>query len=744
MKKTAFILFFLMIHAPLINAQVVHTNEWISFWSDSSYVLNLHPLPAGSVVRAYDPQGVLCGEFTVDSAGRYGLMPVYRDDATTPNIDEGADPGDTIRFTIDGKPAEASGPDVPVWQSNGDVRKVNLAIKEPEIQVDQPNLSFGIIPLFTEKETTFVIRNVGLKPLVIDSITTDYHFPENIAFSVQNATIGELESLTVRVSFSAKLGFGLVKAGLVIHSNSINNPDFSIQADAYFGTDVISTSEWVSFWGDSSLFYLHPLQPGDVIDVYDPQHVHCGTFTAANEGHYGLIPVYRDDPLTPGTDEGAIEGDTLTFTINGIKADMYGPGQPIWTEQGAVVQLNLRGPGKPDMPVAVMPANGADSLPRTVTVAWTKSPRAETYHLQVSTDSALQGGMVVNDSILTDTSYVVTDLANGTKYYWRINASNIGGTSWWSGVWNFTIASPQIIPMPASLDFGEVAVHDSLTLLLILKDPSVVPLLVDSMYTLTNRFCTDSKSKTIPAGDSVSLKVVFVPSEFGQFRDTLVLRNNSPAGFLRVPLAGSSPPPAMLVTPSPMDFGKVRIDSTAEVIFTITNSSVNSVWVDSLYTRTKYFNVVRTLAVSMIKHGDSIRVTIRFKPDSVGAFSDTLFIANNSPENPFRVPLKGTGTPISGAPEIKDGLPKQYALEQNYPNPFNPTTDFEFRIVNCGFVSLKVYDVLGREVATLVNEVKQPGQYTLQWNADNMPSGVYICKLTAGTFVQTRKLLLIR
>lgn len=100
--------------------------------------------------------------------------------------------------------------------------------------------------------------------------------------------------------------------------------------------------------------------------------------------------------------------------------------------------------------------------------------------------------------------------------------------------------------------------------------------------------------------------------------------------------------------------------------------------------------------------------------------------------------------------------PKAYALYQNYPNPFNPTTDFRFQIADVGFVTLKVYDEIGREVATLVNGVKQPGEYTVQWNpstssGQGMASGIYFYRLEATSltdpaksFVQTRKMLLIK
>jgi hypothetical protein len=90
------------------------------------------------------------------------------------------------------------------------------------------------------------------------------------------------------------------------------------------------------------------------------------------------------------------------------------------------------------------------------------------------------------------------------------------------------------------------------------------------------------------------------------------------------------------------------------------------------------------------------------------------------------------------------GVPQATVLEQNYPNPFNPTTEIRFQISEVSRVTLKVFDVLGREVATLVDEVKQPGTYEVQWNAAGVASGVYLYTLTAANFRQTKKLVLIR
>ena len=89
-------------------------------------------------------------------------------------------------------------------------------------------------------------------------------------------------------------------------------------------------------------------------------------------------------------------------------------------------------------------------------------------------------------------------------------------------------------------------------------------------------------------------------------------------------------------------------------------------------------------------------------------------------------------------------LPLEFALSQNYPNPFNPTTNFEFRIANCAPTTLKVFDVLGRQVTTLVDEMKQAGEYKVTWDASKMASGIYFYRLQAGAFVETKKMMLIK
>ena len=104
----------------------------------------------------------------------------------------------------------------------------------------------------------------------------------------------------------------------------------------------------------------------------------------------------------------------------------------------------------------------------------------------------------------------------------------------------------------------------------------------------------------------------------------------------------------------------------------------------------------------------------------------------------------GTFTSLTDVEESPMDIPVESSLKQNYPNPFNPSTTIRYELPKASHVTLTVYDLLGREVATLVNDVEEPGYKSVQWDASRFSSGVYFCRLTAGEFIQTRKLLLVR
>jgi hypothetical protein len=130
-------------------------------------------------------------------------------------------------------------------------------------------------------------------------------------------------------------------------------------------------------------------------------------------------------------------------------------------------------------------------------------------------------------------------------------------------------------------------------------------------------------------------------------------------------------------------------------------------------------------------------IEVRIHPYST--FTGTIYFDDLS----IKVILKPTGV------GEENDIPMSYELSQNYPNPFNPSTTIKYAIPQQSLVKIKVYDILGREVKTLVNVERSPGIYSVQWNGDNnygskVASGIYIYRVVAGTFIQVKKMILLK
>jgi hypothetical protein len=106
--------------------------------------------------------------------------------------------------------------------------------------------------------------------------------------------------------------------------------------------------------------------------------------------------------------------------------------------------------------------------------------------------------------------------------------------------------------------------------------------------------------------------------------------------------------------------------------------------------------------------------------------------------------LKTTNGGVTAITPINTEAPNEFKLEQNYPNPFNPVTNIKFQIPKYGSVILKIYDALGREIKSLVNEELNPGTYEVNWEASDYPSGIYFYKLFTTDFSETKKMVLLK
>jgi hypothetical protein len=99
---------------------------------------------------------------------------------------------------------------------------------------------------------------------------------------------------------------------------------------------------------------------------------------------------------------------------------------------------------------------------------------------------------------------------------------------------------------------------------------------------------------------------------------------------------------------------------------------------------------------------------------------------------------------VTSVAKLPGDLPTRFGLDQNYPNPFNPSTTIQFSLPSQSFVTLKVFDALGREVSNLIAEEVPAGTYSRHWDAAALPSGVYLYRLQAGRYAETRKMILLR
>jgi len=124
---------------------------------------------------------------------------------------------------------------------------------------------------------------------------------------------------------------------------------------------------------------------------------------------------------------------------------------------------------------------------------------------------------------------------------------------------------------------------------------------------------------------------------------------------------------------------------------------------------------------------------------AVSSDGQHLYVATNG-EGVFRLDLNGT--PVST--DEFEMTPLTLGIEQNFPNPFNPTTKITITLPRAGVVTLRVFDLLGREVSLLLNERKGAGTYTVRWDAEGYPNGIYFCRLIAGEFTETKKMVLMK
>ena len=194
------------------------------------------------------------------------------------------------------------------------------------------------------------------------------------------------------------------------------------------------------------------------------------------------------------------------------------------------------------------------------------------------------------------------------------------------------------------------------------------------------------------------------------------------------------------VLPLKVNFDSTLVNNATSQEIYIANSGNATLVVDSIVISNSRF-ILNNNNFSIQPYSYN-KVLLEFYPDSLKNYSAMLTVYSNVGNK--EIVVTGIGTDNTVNVQDQNLTPLAFTLEQNYPNPFNPSTIISFKLPEQTNVELKVYDVLGNEVATLVNESKPAGNYEAEWNASNLPSGVYIYQLRAGTYTQMKKMILLK
>lgn len=429
-----------------------------------------------------------------------------------------------------------------------------------------------------------------------------------------------------------------------------------------------------------------------------------------------------------------------------------------------VVILTSAAFAQPVVPTLLLPDSAAVNQPHKLMLLWNASETAETYRLQISDTSSFTT-TVYDEAQLTDTTQFIEVLDFSTTYYWRISASNGTVTSEFSTLASF--ATWDSIPKgPDPVDLGladrfAIIAYTAVTNVpssAIKGDVGLTPT-SGSFIDLTEGEVTGTIFTVDAAGPAGS-----VPSAamLTTAKRDLTIAFNDAAGRTVAPvgiagnLGGQTLYPSLYKSTGTLEIsaGDLTLDANgnedAVWIFQIASSFnmtsdrkvflTNGAKADNVYWQV---GSAATFGTTTVMKGTIMAGTqVTF---ATGATLDGRALALNEnvtlQQNTINLPESSI---VTGIDDFEGQLPNDVRLSQNYPNPFNPTTSISYEINQASDVRLEVFNMLGQNIATLVNEQKPAGQYIVSFDASGFSSGFYIYRITANGSQHTRKMTLIK
>ena len=312
---------------------------------------------------------------------------------------------------------------------------------------------------------------------------------------------------------------------------------------------------------------------------------------------------------------------------------------------------------------------------------------------------------------------------------------------------------------PTALAFGSVTIAKTSDLVLNLSNTGAAGLKITNILNSNPSFSlAGAPSFTIRPQETNSLVIRFTAPFIGSQSDTLRLFSNdatkNPLKIFMSAIGAASLVNEISVQTTQLQFDSVIVKQTKIMALKIYNRGAASLTVSNMTSNNTKFTITPPVNFTL-PAGDSNIVNVKFSPTGAGLQTGMLMIANNDAnENPLMIRMGGIGK-ITTAVVVRNNLiPSGFLLEQNYPNPFtlavkSAETTIKYQLPQTSLVTLKVFDMLGREMIALVNAQQAPGYYNATWNGRNtagqlVPGGVYICRLQAGSFERVLKMMVVR
>ena len=309
---------------------------------------------------------------------------------------------------------------------------------------------------------------------------------------------------------------------------------------------------------------------------------------------------------------------------------------------------------------------------------------------------------------------------------------------------------PNITVEPESLIFDTTAVGSSSVDMLSITNTGSDTLLIYNLFSPDSIFSANLSSFDLLPSESQDIQVTFTPLQQNAYDGDLFIISNDPETDTLVVLltgVGFILAPEIFVDPMSLTFDTTAAGSSNLKLLTIYNTGNATLTISNISSTESVFST--NLTSYDIQSGYSQMVQVAFTPTEPIIYSSNFFVISNDSEmDTLIVPVSGVGIMLARI-ELDAQLPHILVLYPNYPNPFNPVTTLRYDLPEQTHVNITVYDMLGRQVKTLINHTQDAGYRSVIWNAINdygkpVSAGIYLYQIQAGEYISTKKMVLLK